>query len=337
MNFSFVLDLLGFLWPNVRHWITARRVASRVTESVASFDTSGELAEMVSPRHLGRTLRRWLNRRDVLRLLLPCTPQTRAYAVVYYERDCLAITCIVNRRGGRTFEYQHGIQNNQHPMYSNVYAPGQTIGDAMPRHFLAWDSVAAKRFDGWASRALGPRLGSSIIGNLWQESLKCTPIVPLDPDTVAMLSSAHAVILVALQEWPNTFNMDILAALDVVDEHGVVVVRPHPLDSTRTDVIEHTFRTSGSHAQFRFEVGNAHAVEALFPYCQLCITGYSTVGLDANEHGVPCLFTHPNAADGLRDYLERPDCHYADTAEQMRPIIAAAVAAGRRERPGSTS
>jgi len=82
------------------------------------------------------------------RLFFSRTDIQQAYLVVYYSRRHLPIISALNELGIPTKEYQHGIQNNVHPLYTH-WEHLEKISLALPSSMLLWNQVALNRINRW--------------------------------------------------------------------------------------------------------------------------------------------------------------------------------------------
>ena len=262
-------------------------------------------------RHLDRS--KWLIR--IYSRLLRLEPHCQVVTIVYYTLDAMAVTAVARRIGCRTVEYQHGIQNDDHPMYALGQVPAN-LGKAatLPRAFHVWDNVAGRRAMRWMSNFPNAGFRCQVIGNLWLEQV-------IGTDRDRDVAGASRRVLVALQEWPMTFNMGLIAALECLDAATEVIIRPHPRDSVALEAIRSTFAQASFSGTFVIQLPGDAAIEAALARSSLCITGFSTVGVEALRLGSYCLFTHPNAKNGLADYIDGSRCFYADSEAGIRSVL----------------
>ncbi|MBB87552.1 MAG: hypothetical protein CMP06_09665 [Xanthomonadales bacterium] len=307
-----------------------RTLALAVVDILDQFDAR---PTGVSRRQFARRIERHLSRAQWLRRIygdfLRFDQCSQLVTVVYYTLDAMAITAAAQRSGCATAEYQHGVQNDHHPMYALDDMPVDLgVATSLPREFRVWDDIAYHRAMRWM--ALFPDAGfrAQVTGNLW---LACLTDggdgVSGDTDTTR--------ILVALQEWPVTFNMALIPALSCLDGEIEVIVRPHPRDGVRIETIRRVFAATSFAGALVVQRPEEEPVEACLARSSLCITGFSTVGIEALQLGMTCLFTHPNARDGLADYIDGRRCHYADTEAGIRTVLQRwqeATLGGRRAR-----
>lgn len=230
-----------------------------------------------------------------------------AYVVVYYSFRHLPIISALNEIGVESIEYQHGVQNDLHPMYTHWGHLDKKPG-TLPSKMLLWDQVAKDRVDTW-----GEQLGVSaeVVGNLWQEL------------GYGYLKSDHKGnnILVALQIYPEFFNLKILEAIRQSPEVSWVF-RVHPKYGLSK---QHKVDLLSKFSNIRIVYGEDESLEESLTKCGCCITGFSTVGLEALAFGVTTIFTHRNAQEGLAPYIDNRRCYYADDAAEILRIATKAL------------
>jgi len=225
--------------------------------------------------------------------------------VAYYNINDLAMIEVLKRRGVECIDYQHGIQNNYHPMYSYLSGVSSSIG--IPTTFWGWDGVSKKRI----VSELGYE-SFELVGNLWYGT-------KLYKEVLNKLQRSKKTILVALQLWPDYFNFELL---DVIrkDTDYLWVFREHPLNRISLDEKNSILKNN---VDIIFEDINTISVETSINSCDICITGYSTVGIEAHHMGKKIIFVHENAKFGLSDYINKDnDIFYADTSEMICSILA---------------
>lgn len=230
----------------------------------------------------------------------------KGYFIVYYLTPHLAMIKALNLRSGQSIEYQHGIQNDYQPLYTHwdhlVQPPL-----CLPKSIYVWDTVSKKRIDKWA----GP-LGIEVIktGNYWIEQLDRTSI-----------NRDSFTILVALQKFPEHFNFGIL---DAVRKFPSLkwVFREHPLWPMPEDSKRELLSKFDS---ICFQTSKDRLLEEALSECAVCITAFSTVGIEALSLGVKTLFTHVNALNGLSSYIDNEHCFYADNAEAIQRVVQSLV------------
>lgn len=243
--------------------------------------------------------------RSIYSVIFKRSSLVRAYFICYYGSVPFPILAALNDRNIETIEYQHGIQSNVQPMYTQ-WEHLETLPKCMPRRMLLWDNVAVKRINQW-----GVRLGvqTEQIGNLWYSTNGYAPLPK--PATTS--------ILVALQGFPDFFNFEVLKVMAKTTELEWVF-REHPIAVLSAPQREELYRHNPGLTIMR---STEESLEASIERCSICITGFSTVGLEALLCKRTTIFTHPNAREGLSEYIDGQQCFFADTEDAITRVIQA--------------
>jgi hypothetical protein len=241
---------------------------------------------------------------DFYKFLIPSDVKVeKAIFIAYYDLNSLALIEALKQKEVECIDYQHGIQNDCHPMYSKLSSLKKSIG--LPNKFWGWDHVSKKR--------IVSELGVDFfreVGNLWVST-------EIYKNSVRSLNRPKKTILVALQLWPNYFNNEVFDVINDNKEY-LWVFREHPLnlvsDSEKRKILN-TFNN------VVFEDIKNITVESSIDACLLCMTGYSTVALEAFYIGRKALFFHENAKNGLSSYIDNKAMFYADNKKDIQKVI----------------
>lgn len=238
-------------------------------------------------------------------LLAKRTNAETACFIAYYNLQNLALIEVLKARNIKTIDYQHGIQNDFHPMYTGVQKNHLKEICGIPNEFWVWDRASEKR-----AKASFERSQAVVTGNLWNNT-----------ETFKSIVSGHAKptarrVLVALQLWPDFFNFDILQVIE--DSSGVEwIFREHPIsplpDEKKRELI--------SKYKIQFEDISRIPVESSILNADICITGFSTVGIEAHQLGKKVIFVHENALLGLSAYIDQKEIFFAKDSASMTNII----------------
>lgn len=231
----------------------------------------------------------------------------KCFFIAYYNIHSLALIEVFKKRGVSCIDYQHGVQNNFHPMYVSLSIASKSIG--LPSSFWGWDDISKKRI----VSALGESFFREV-GNLWYKT-------KFYKKSIIPVLSTKKKILVALQAWPDFFNFNLFDVIEK-DENYLWVFREHPLNMLPDFEKE---QIKNKYINVCFENLATNSVEMSIASCEMCITGFSTVGIEAYHMGKKVVFTHENAILGLSDYIDGVDVFYAsdyeDILEKIHSII----------------
>lgn len=294
-----------YLWPAavvLSRLKPLSRGLRRISEVIERVRWSVPNDISLNTRSLLRNLAAFEICRSYYRRLFRYSELQRCYIVVYYSQRNLPLISVLNSYGIETIEYQHGIQNDMHPLYTNwehlAYAPSTLVN-----RVLVWDEVSRNRIDNW-----GKKLGivSEITGNLWYAG-----------GSPAKIESGTPTVLVALQLYPDYFNKGILRVVAEL-RHVRWIFREHPIhplfEQDRADLLR-------SYSNIEVLSARDESLEDSLKRSVCCITGYSTVGVEALLYGRVTIFTNSLAREGLGAYIDNERCFYADTAGAIRNVL----------------
>lgn len=298
VNVSALFRLMQRIVPS---FLYVDRAARRFVQQAA--EVLEELGIESKQALLEDVFRRYLFSRIFYKAVLPVKRLSRVYFINYYDPEVLGILHSLKSSGVTCLEYQHGIQNDLHPMYTRL----DDVGHSVPDQFLTWNSVTTRRFE-----ALNRFVSTSIteVGYLWPAYY--SRVFGGSSVGRRVIEGEGPRILVALQLYPDFFNKDLLIAIDRLGERFTWVVREHPLS-----VLTPSERGRFLEASKRLSFDSETLLEEQLASSDLCITGFSTVGLEAKAFGCKVLFTHENALKGLSDYIDNVDFFYAGSVESM--------------------
>lgn len=223
--------------------------------------------------------------------------------IAYYDANSFALIEALKGKSIECIDYQHGIQNDCHPMYSNLFGLQNSLG--IPSKFWCWDNVSQNRI----SVALGENHFQNV-GNLWLKS-------KYYKESIKLLNRPKKTILVALQLWPDFFNTKIFDVVNETEDY-LWIFREHPLNlipqAQKNSILK-------KYKNIKFDDITKNTVESSINSCLICMTGFSTVALEAFYTGKKAVFFHENAKYGLSSYIDNENIFYADDKEDIKEII----------------
>lgn len=223
------------------------------------------------------------------------------YCVVYYSLDIMAMIRATNNIGGNTIEYQHGVQNDFQPMYTNWGSCNNTP-QSIPKIFWMWDEVSKKRIQNWATKHDRTVI---VVGNLWYTYF------------VESKKEVETFYLVALQKVPEFFNFDLLEVIKKTPDVNWLF-REHPLSPAPVEFKE---KLLCDFSNIEFDTNFSIGIEERLRFTTVCFTGFSTVGIEAINMGKKVIFTHKNALNGLKPYLDGESGFYANNSDQILRLL----------------
>jgi hypothetical protein len=100
-----------------------------------------------------------------------------------------------------------------------------------------------------------------------------------------------------------------------------VLVREHPLHRLTSEQISTYFCQELFTAKIDLVANQEFGLDDLLSVVNICITGFSTVGLEANMAGAVTIFTHANAKDGLKEYIDSETIFYSGESSEILKLL----------------
>jgi hypothetical protein len=237
----------------------------------------------------------------------------KVFFVCFYRPDAMAICLACKRLNISSVEYQHGIQNDNHPMYSNWTKIPKKGFDLLPANFWMWEEVFAKRIIKWTK-------GNSyhqvfVGGNLW-----------LNYQKLILVNSKKSCILKK-----NTNKIKILVSLqgdDFLPKFFLDFIKKYPndydwffRDHPRLPISEKNKDFLTRFTDMDISLSSNCPLYELFKFTNIHITGFSTVGYEASAFNIGTIFIHKNAKEGLSDLLESNNFHFANDEYSLLSMI----------------
>lgn len=244
------------------------------------------------------------------RILLRVKPKIVIISV-WYSRESMAMTLACKRLKISTVDYQHGAQNDIHPMYTNWNLRAESF-ETMPDIFWTWGEIPMRRINKWASKYSDHRavLGGNLRVSLWKKENESLSPLSQNPQNEKPL------IYVTLQG-DEVFNEEILRVVSETHKRMNWVFRDHPRlpisSSLRSKIASESDRTARI-------VSKTPLYEDL-QRASVHITGFSTCAFEAEVFGVPTIFTHENAFLGQTDAMETGAFVFAFTGKDISSSV----------------
>lgn len=241
------------------------------------------------------------------KILRRLNPQV-LFLACFYRSEAMAMALACNRLDIKCVEYQHGIQNDYHSMYThwnNIPSSGYKL---IPDLFWVWGEVNKNRIEKWALKTQRHR--AEIGGNLWmayQRNLNDNEISTGD------LPEDKPVVLFSLQGDDNipSFFIDFLRQHK---EDFIWLFRDHP----RVPLSENNRNLLNSFAYWNIaDVSNLN-LYSLLKNIDIHITGFSTVAFEAQSFEKPTIFVSPNALNGFQNLLGKNGLYYAQSVKELK-------------------
>jgi hypothetical protein len=246
--------------------------------------------------------------------------------VCYYETCYLPIVSACHARGVETVELQHGMNGSIHPAYSHWTALPEDGYDVLPSLFVTWGASSSRNLlRWWPAEQRGHR--TLIAGRPSLE--RATAGSDDHADRLAQyVAGAECRVLITMQDKPLSARQ--LNEMRECPPEWLWLVRAHP-NAAR-------FPAGSAESVMRqladASIANAMVVppamaslEALLRVVDVHVTHHSSCWLEAEEAGVPTVFTL-TGADQLFEYeLAEGLASYAPDGVGLRSVIETAMAA----------
>ncbi len=316
VNFDFLLDLMA---RSVHLSGEDIEEIEKVSNLVAHYlQEKGISTENNLRNNLSIWLKVYLRKKKIYSWIAKLKSVSKVAVVVYYHPSTLALISAFREKQTAVVEYQHGIQNDQHPMYNHLQTLSVVSPDSLPNRYLLWDLVSYNRLQ----KALpnSDLFSKNIVGMLWFDYYKNKLCQYKKFNNELVKLDEKNVVLLALQGFPRYFNFDLISVLKRCHSNCVILVREHPLHPLSNDEKALYFSDEDYIAKIDFQMSQEN-LEDLLPKVQLCISGFSTVCYEASLVGAKSLFTHPIAKEGLSEYIDNKNIVYADNELDIARVL----------------
>ena len=222
----------------------------------------------------------------------------------------MSLAC--HKLGIRVIEYQHGAQNDYHPMYTHWDNLPRKGYELIPDVFWMWGEASKKRIVKWAEKTTRHRV--IVGGNLWvtcvrdgKSSLK---------SITESFKEDKTNILISLQG-DQFFPTFLLESIENSPKEIMWHFREHPRIPISIKLKNKILKLPNCEITFSSQA----PLYELFKYINIHITGYSTVAFEAQSFNIPTVFTHLNAFNGYEDLINQNGLFYADNLESFNALI----------------
>ena len=222
---------------------------------------------------------------------------------VWFSREAMAMILASKRLNIQTVDYQHGAQNDLHPMYTNWSLRSENGFGTMPNVFWTWGDISNRRINNWATHYENHRaiLGGRLYDDDRHEDKKPTP------RWLPKHRNNNPIIYVTLQG-DGVFNNEIFEVLEGTNQQMNWVFRDHPRLPISPALKRKILSASGMSASF---VKGTTLQQDLI-WASVHVTGFSTCAFEAEVLGVPTIFIHESAPLSQPELLGRQGflfCH----------------------------
>lgn len=277
--------------------------------------------EMQRIIHFANGLRRFLQRHEVKKVVNVC----------YYGYVGMAVSLACHRETISCVEYQHGVQTEYHPLYSNWRNVPNGGYELIPDTFWVWGQATYNVINDWVKNQQFHQV--MITGNAWLQYFQ-----EVEAQKVAFTEEQarqyhnKKLILVSLQAFPEHYQSHVTQAIQTFDDDYLWVLKEHPSHWLSDSQIEAEFgeliRQGKVVIERRFSI---YELLTLLPV-RAHLTAYSTVAFECEFYGIPTLFFHENGVVGNANLIAQATHLYPALAldtllDNLNKALAAPVAA----------
>lgn len=240
------------------------------------------------------------------------------FLVCWYSVEYMALCHVCSTMGIPCIDLQHGIQGHAHLAYgtwSKVPSVGYSL---MPSVFWCWDASSATHINNWAQGS--PHVALHL-GSPWMEWLREGAGPAARPHN--RKDQGRKRVLYTAEPLPDLLPTVIIEAMKATKDVYQWLVRPHP---TRPSDKDNALATLAEHGLLGHVNVSAPAEMPLFHAldCDVHVTQYSSVILDAAMHGVPSISIDPHARDIFKPHLGTGTLKVVDTVQDLLHELEAA-------------
>lgn len=233
--------------------------------------------------------------------------------VCFYRPEAMAICLACKRLNIESIEYQHGIQNDNHPMYSNWTKLPKEGFWLLPSNFWMWEKIFAKRIIKWSK---GSKYHNVFVGgNLWIDYQKS--FLARSKNTILVQKTINRYrILVSLQG-DNYLPKFLLDFIKKYANEFDWIFRDHPripISTKNRNILE-------KYSLLNINLSSNCSLYELFKFVNIHITGFSSVGYEASKFNIKTIFFHENAKDGLSDLLNTKNFYFVENENSLLEIL----------------
>ena len=233
------------------------------------------------------------------------------YTSNFYSTNSFILVGAANRLNIKTFSVQHGVQTQLHPAFTSpVRLPKSVERSVVPAIFICWDSGSCATIRRWQTRWMEVRLEPPFL----MREYGARPVSLMVDSRINCL----VVLQPSLGELPS-FLRKLMGDSRMSDVN--FLVRPHPRQNIKD--VEKSFESFGLTDRDNVEIADpreSNIFEALSE-CSYCITGFSTVALEASSLGIVTLFYHEKSLGYYEDLLVSGSGFYFENFSAMIDFV----------------
>jgi len=234
------------------------------------------------------------------------------FLTVFYCPEAMAMCLACHRLGIQVVDYQHGAQNNHHPMYTHWNNIPRKGYELIPSFFWMWGEVSQKRIDMWAVSTIKHK--AIVGGDLWLTYSRENDAGITGIEKCYKENKVN--ILISLQG--DVFFPDFLLESMKSSAKGYIW---HFRDHPRLPVSKALRKRLMAYPNAEFDYSSNVSLYPLLKYTDIHITAYSTVAFEAQNFNVPTIFIHNEALDCYAELLNKNGLYYVDSCESLNILL----------------
>ncbi len=244
--------------------------------------------------------------------ILKCYKPKIVVLTVFYRLEAMAMCLACERLGIKTIEYQHGAQNDYHPMYTHWENIPQKGYELIPDIFWMWGDIPKKRIESWARNS---KKHTAIVGgNLWMTYLSQRKSTVENIGMFYQKNRTH--ILISLQG-DAYFPSFLLGAIANSSSDVVWHFRDHP----RLAISKELRKSIAQYENTEIEFTSQAPLYELLKLTDVHLTGYSTVAFEAQSFYVPTIFMHVNSLNGYKSLMNKNGLYYVENESDLMCVL----------------
>lgn len=264
---------------------------------------------------MARILERFIVRHQVQKVINVC----------YYGYVGMAVNQACYRQKRLSIEYQHGIQTQYHPMYSNWQNVPPEGYELLPEEFWVWGQATNNVIADWVNEQSFHKVKT--VGNAWLEFFR-QQLAQNQSLTEAQEQryAGKKLILVSLQAYPEHYRSHVTEAMKQSEEDWLWILKEHPRFQLTPEQLQAEFGNLVTDGTVVLERDfTIYEMLTLLPI-NVHLTAFSTVAFECEYYGVPTVFFHENGIDGNAELINTAQHLFAaDNADNLVESIKQAL------------
>ncbi|UAA39539.1 hypothetical protein KIH87_04050 [Paraneptunicella aestuarii] len=230
--------------------------------------------------------------------------------ICYYGYLGMAVNLACYRAGVLSIEYQHGVQTQFHPMYSNWRNVPEEGYELLPEAFWVWGNATENMITDWAQSHSFHKVLT--VGNAWLEFFKQQiQSQQHKEDALLPVYQNKTLILVSLQAFPEHYQSHVTEVMRRSPDDWVWILKEHPRYLLTPEQLQAEFGDMVAKGKVvlerRFSI---YELLSLLPI-KAHLTAYSTVAFECEYYGVPTVFFHENGINGNSELIPQANHLFA--------------------------